>query len=135
VFAANVSCPILSLSLFAHVLSKFFLLAFSSPPQLLLRMKSDFYVADSPVASSREEADRLMIIVTGTVRFQVPNDRGEFAYCLWGWPHSGPLSSWSLTRRGTEADTDTDRDTDASRTDRLAIQVWARVTVRKCSTA
>ena len=36
--------------------------------QLLLRMNSAFYVADSLVASSREEADRLMIIVSGSVR-------------------------------------------------------------------
>ena len=40
-----------------------------SQPQLLLRMNSAFYVADSIVASSREEADRLMIIVTGKVRW------------------------------------------------------------------
>ena len=36
--------------------------------QLLLRMNSAFFVANSLVASCRDPADRLMIVVSGLVR-------------------------------------------------------------------
>jgi len=45
--------------------------------ELLLRMHSAFYVADSHVALCREEADRLMIIVSGTVSLYEPGRIGD----------------------------------------------------------
>jgi len=84
--------------------------------ELLLRMHSAFYVADSHVALCREEADRLMIIVSGTVRFRERFNTAEFAHFLWVGLYSGPRPLWLLARQ--KADTDTD--TDACRADSLA---------------
>ena len=45
-------------------------------PQLLISMQSEYFPIDSVVAAAGTQADRLMVIVSGCIRWESPCTRG-----------------------------------------------------------